>query len=190
SFGAAFGGPIKKDKTFFYAVYEGLRQSWGQTVATNTLPGTCFDSGTHVVTASSLSACSEVATSNINPHVLHVLSAPILPGQMGLFPYPNANIDSSAILLPGAPFNYSFPCIQPTSENYGQIRLDENLSNSDTFFARYTHEHAEQLANRSYWYNREYVSGAMQFATLSETHLSAPALLNTLRASLRRNRVS
>src|SRR5262249_33789675 len=33
NFGAAFGGPIKKDKTFFYAVYEGLRQSWGQTTA-------------------------------------------------------------------------------------------------------------------------------------------------------------
>ena len=28
-FGAAFGGPIKKDKTFFYAVYEGIRQNLG-----------------------------------------------------------------------------------------------------------------------------------------------------------------
>src|SRR5205809_767743 len=189
NFGAAFGGPIKKDKTFFYAVYEGLRQTWGQTVATNTLPGDCFDSGTHVVTASSLSACSRVATSNINPHVLHVLTAPIVPGQMGLFPYPNANIDSSGMRLRGATFNYSFPYIQPTSENYGQIRLDENLSNSDTFFARYTHEHAEQVANRSYWYNRDYVSGAMQFATLSETHIFSPALLNTFRASFSRNLV-
>src|SRR5438876_215429 len=191
NFGAAFGGPIKKDKTFFYAVYEGLKQTWGQTVATTTLPGNCFDSGTHVVTASSLSAsaCSGVATSNINPHVLHVLTAPIVPGQMGLFPYPNANIDSSGIRLPGATFNYSFPYVQPSSENYGQIRLDENLSNSDTFFARYTHEHAEQIANRSYWYNRDYVSGAMQFATLSETHIFSPALLNTLRGSFSRNLV-
>src|SRR5207247_2745823 len=91
--------------------------------------------------------------------------------------------------LRGATFNYSFPYVQPTSENYGQIRLDENLSNSDTFFARYTHEHAEQVANRSYWYNRDYVSGAMQFATLSETHIFSPALLNTFRASFSRNLV-
>src|SRR5580704_12992055 len=28
-FGGAFGGPIKKDKTFFYAVYEGIRQNLG-----------------------------------------------------------------------------------------------------------------------------------------------------------------
>src|SRR6266849_5121186 len=189
NFGAAFGGPIKKDKTFFYAVYEGLRQTWGQTIATNTLPGNCFDSTSHVVTPASFSSCSGVATSNINPHVLHVLTAPIIPGQAGLFPYPNANIDSSGIRLPGATFNYSFPYIQPTSENYGQIRLDENLSNSDTFFARYTHEHAEQVANRSYWYNRDYESGAMQFATLSETHIFSSALLNTLRGSFSRNLV-
>src|SRR5215471_13646726 len=190
NFGAAFGGPIKKDKMFFYAVYEGLRQTWGQTTATNTLPGNCFDSASHVVTAASLSSCSGVATSNINPYVLHVLSAPIVPGQMGLFPYPNANVDHSGNKLPGATFNYSFPYIQPTSENYGQIRLDENLSNSDTFFARYTHDHSEQVANRAYSYNRDYEHGAMQFATLSETHIFSSALLNTLRVSFSRNLVS
>jgi Carboxypeptidase regulatory-like domain/TonB dependent receptor len=190
NFGAAFGGPIRKDKTFFYAVYEGLRQTWGQTIATNTLPGNCFDAPTHVVTPASLSACSGVAVANINPSVLHVLSAPIIPGQAGLFPYPNANVDSSGNKLPGATFNYSFPYIQPTSENYGQIRLDENLSNSDTFFVRYTHDHAEQIANRAYAYQRDYESGAMQFATLSETHIFSPALLNTLRVSFSRNLVS
>jgi hypothetical protein len=171
-------------------VYEGLRQTWGQTVTTNTLPGNCFDSLTHVVTATSLSACSGVATSNINPSVLHVLSARIIPGQAGLFPYPNTNIDSSGNKLPGATFNYSFPYIQPTSEHYGQIRLDENLSNSDTFFVRYTHDHANQVANRAYWYQRDYESGAMQFATLSETHIFSPALLNTVRFSYSRNLIS
>src|ERR1700674_2118790 len=30
-FGGAFGGPIKKDKTFFYGVYEGLQQNLGVT---------------------------------------------------------------------------------------------------------------------------------------------------------------
>src|SRR5207249_1241353 len=190
NFGAAFGGPIKKDKTFFYAVYEGLRQTWGQTVATNTLPGNCFDSATHVVTATSLSACSGVPTTNINPSVLQVLSAPIIPGQAGLFPYPNTNVDSSGTKLPGATFNYSFPYIQPTSENYGQIRLDENLSNSDTFFVRYTHDRADQVANRAYSYQRDYESGAMQFATLSETHIFSPAFLNTVRFSYSRNLIS
>src|SRR5207244_12498952 len=112
-----------------------------------------------------------------------------VPWKMVLYPYPNSIISSTVIRLRGATFNYSFPYIQPTSENYGHIRLDENLSNSDTFFAPYTHEHAEQVANRSYWYNRDNVSGAMQFATLSETHIFSPALLNTLRVSFSRSLV-
>src|SRR5207302_10679517 len=50
-FGAALGGPIKKDKTFFFGTYEGLRQgsgtNWGPEVPTDTarqgiLPFTAF----------------------------------------------------------------------------------------------------------------------------------------------------
>src|SRR5215469_7063888 len=37
-FGAAFGGPIKKDKTFFYAVYEGIREHLGVPI-NNIVPG-------------------------------------------------------------------------------------------------------------------------------------------------------
>jgi hypothetical protein len=109
NFGASFGGPIRKDKIFR-----------GQTVTTHTLPGNCFDSVTHVVTAASFSACSGVATSNMNPDVLHVLTAPIVPGQMGLFPYPNANIDASGNQLPGATFNYSFPISNPHRKTMGR----------------------------------------------------------------------
>ncbi|MBZ5504556.1 MAG: TonB-dependent receptor [Acidobacteriia bacterium] len=39
-FGANFGGPIKKDKTFFFLSYEGLRQRQGITLSTTVLPST------------------------------------------------------------------------------------------------------------------------------------------------------
>src|SRR5258708_4743717 len=39
-FGAAFGGPIKKDQTFFFLSYEGLRQRQGLTLSTTVLPNT------------------------------------------------------------------------------------------------------------------------------------------------------
>ncbi len=39
-FGANFGGPIKKDKTFFFLSYEGLRQRQGLTLSTNVLTTT------------------------------------------------------------------------------------------------------------------------------------------------------
>jgi hypothetical protein len=40
-FGASFGGPVVKDKAFFYLNYEGLRQSLGQTF-TNFVPNAAF----------------------------------------------------------------------------------------------------------------------------------------------------
>ena len=44
-FGAAFGGPIKKDKTFFYAVYEGIREIKGVPI-NNTVPAAgCHPAG-------------------------------------------------------------------------------------------------------------------------------------------------
>jgi hypothetical protein len=40
-FGASLGGPVVKDKAFFYLNYEGLRQSLGETL-TNTVPNASF----------------------------------------------------------------------------------------------------------------------------------------------------
>src|SRR3984893_13717328 len=40
-FGGAFGGPIKKDRTFFYAVYEGLRQTKGVPINNNVPSAGC-----------------------------------------------------------------------------------------------------------------------------------------------------
>ena len=44
-FGGAFGGPIKKDKTFFYAVFEGIRENQGVPI-TNPVPSAgCHPAG-------------------------------------------------------------------------------------------------------------------------------------------------
>ncbi len=49
-FGGSFGGAIVKDKVFFYANYEGLRQSLGQTFYQNLVPNAAFR--TQVIAAS------------------------------------------------------------------------------------------------------------------------------------------
>src|SRR5882762_5325208 len=49
NFGGAFGGPIKKDKTFFWGVYEGLRQVKGNPVIAKGIPAACVANGTRTV---------------------------------------------------------------------------------------------------------------------------------------------
>src|SRR5260370_27212707 len=41
NFGASFGGPIQKDKTFFYVVYEGVREGQQDAIQDRTLPPAC-----------------------------------------------------------------------------------------------------------------------------------------------------
>jgi len=41
NFGGSVGGPIQKDKTFFYLVYEGIRERQGDAVQDHTLPAAC-----------------------------------------------------------------------------------------------------------------------------------------------------
>ena len=67
NFGASGGGPIKKDKTFFYAVYEGLRQSLGVTTIDNVLNSNCYGGSSALLLTNNPCA---VTTSNPNGNVV------------------------------------------------------------------------------------------------------------------------
>jgi len=181
NFGGSFGGPIKKDKIFFYGVYEGLRQSLGVSILDQVLPAACHQlvtSPSGVTTLANPSGCAPTLTNS------SVVSPVILPF-LGLYPSPN---------LPGN--RYSFPAAATQREDYGQMRIDQNFSAADTFFVRYTIDDGE--LNNPTGSNQALSSGAAlpylrtvgtsrnQFVTLSENHIFSATLLNTARASMSR----
>ena len=187
NFGGSFGGPVQRDKTFLFGTYEGLRQRLGQTIATTTIPKACFvpagsttaaavipatiNNGTTGATLNPFGTCAgAAATISITNPSIQLLA--------DLFPQPN---------VVGYPtLNYTFPFIQPASENYEQVRVDHNFSDKDSAFARYTQDISDETQSGSYKPFVIALHSASQFATLGETHVFSPSLLNTARFSFSR----
>jgi hypothetical protein len=186
-FGGAFGGPIKKDKTFFYGVYEGVRQNRGIPI-NNIVP----EAGCHpanATAANNYGAGTFISVGNC-PHlagdqdpnitddpasgvVLSKYTAPLL----ALAPLPSPGQESNQV---GSDHN-------TLTENYGQMRVDQNFSANDTFFARYTIDNAFQnntLGDYSFF--RELQAARNQWITLVENHTFSPTVLNTARFSFSR----
>jgi hypothetical protein len=189
-FGGAFGGPIKKDKTFFYAVFEGLRQTSSLT-STNTVPAPgCHQPAGATVQSTNSNAsnyCVDAATTDVNGNpitsmVVSPAAAQILP----LFPIP-----SGSGLLANGQDTYTINTAPTVSEDYGQIRVDHNFSASDSLFGRYTIDNA--LLNTP---NTVVIGNSLQspdrnqWLSLGENHIFSPSVLNAFRLSFSRTRTN
>lgn len=167
-FGGSLGGPIKKDKTFFFATYEGLRavQHNPSSLGVAVVPPAACHTANYVVSNTACLGLTKPGTTTV---------APVMRPLLDILPSPN---------LPGNEFDYL--STQADTENYGQMRMDQTFSAADTFFARYTIDDGVSTRPEVYpqiwndWRSRN------QFVTLSETHVVSPTLLNTARFSFSR----
>src|SRR5580704_18006041 len=179
NFGASFGGPIRKDKTFFYAVYEGLQENLGFTANDVVPEAGCHGAAGAVITEAAcptlgLAPGSSVKIANAN-----------IAAMLSLYPNPNNGANS-----------YLFGPSTKVGVNYGQIRFDQSFSSSDSFFARYTIDSADiDSANNqgipipSGTAFPQFRGGGYdldQFITLSETHTISPTMSNTARIAFSR----
>jgi Carboxypeptidase regulatory-like domain/TonB dependent receptor len=198
-FGAAFGGPIKKNKTFFYAVYEGIRQNEGVAI-NNPVPSPgChppasainaahpFGDGAVITLANcpDLSLDTDASGNPITSVTLSPYAAPFLA--IVPLPSPGQVFD----LVAGNPPSQIGSDTNRVSENYGQMRLDQNFSSNDTFFGRYTIDNAFlNQTQADYSYFRSTAPARNQWITIAENHTFSPTLLNTARFSFSRTRSS
>jgi outer membrane receptor protein involved in Fe transport len=192
-FGGAFGGPIKKDKSFFYAVYEGVRESQGVPInnpvpsagchPANATAANNFGAGT-VITVAQCPDLQIDSDASGNPVTQATLS-PYTAALLAIVPLPNPGsvFDSSNGNPPVQTFNDHNSLV----ENYGQMRFDQTISDKDSFFARYTIDNAlqnETVGDFSYF--REAPSARNQWITLAENHIFSPTTINTARFSFSR----
>ncbi len=176
-FGGAIGGPIVKDHTFFFADYEGIRQSLGISTLT---------------TVPSLSARNGLMCSNpagADP------SNPCLPFQLPLGPNTDANgvdLNAKAYLtfyhLPNGPIlgngdtgEYTFSGQQIVSENFFTARIDHRFSSKDSLFGSYMFDKTP-YSSPDGLNNVEFDTlTSRQFLSVEETHSFTPRFANSVR---------
>ena len=159
-FGGTFGGPIIKDKTFFFFSYEGLRLLLPQ------IASTLF------YTASARAAAA--------PAYQPYLNALPLPNPNAPLHDPTCDNITNPCL---APLTVSFS--NPSTLNATSIRVDHNLTKGITLFARYNHAPSHD-ASRG-WEEVSYNNANTDTMTAGATFMLTPSKLNDFRANWSRN---
>ena len=135
-FGASVGGPIIKNRTFFFADYEGIRQSLGVT-SLNTVPSPAARSGLLCsIPQGPPNPCSPTQLPvgpNTDANGVDLAAKAYLT----FFPLPNG-----ALIGNGDSGLYTFSGQQIVSENFVTSRIDHKLTENDNLFGTYVFDQA------------------------------------------------
>lgn len=162
-FGGVIGGPIVKDKTFFFADYQGMRQLVGR-IRTSNVPTLANRAGNFSSSLGALlyrtaaGAVTTTATGNTPILIMDTAGNQIQARQNQIFRpsdklayagniIPTTDLDASALRLlqryplptsAGAANNYTRVANEEQNQNQFDVRLDHRFGDSSTVFGRYS----------------------------------------------------
>ena len=185
-FGGSFGGPIFKDKTFFFGDYEGFRQVNGLTY-TSTVP--TIDEYNNI---NGLNGGSPQALINQGAGTQGLAVDPIALAYLKLFPAPNAGtvgqLTNNFVISPN----------RTQSANNFDVRVDHNFNAKNLFFGRYSRNKVDtftppalgtvnglQISGGRYIFAGPATDTAQQFA-FDYTRILTPNLVVDLKAGFTR----
>jgi hypothetical protein len=179
-FGGTVGGPVRRDRTFFFLSYEGLRIHQDQVSSSTILPSAAQRVGNFSGLAKAITDPATgiqfpgnmIPASRIDPVAQKVLDT-YVPAAANL---PNGQ--------------YSTQATSPTSGNQGIARVDHSFSNANKLNFRYFQNYNTGLdpfsSSNFAGYSPIATTLREQVITAEDTHAFSPNLLGTIRANYTR----
>jgi hypothetical protein len=185
NFGGAAGGPIKRDKLFFFADYQGSRLDTPTSFSTTTVYTTAERTGDF---SALLTAAKQVQI--YNPYSLDASGNRVpFPNNVipaNLFSPAAAKILSSSYYpqptSSGLLNNYSYGVSQYINGDQGDLKIDYTMSEKDHIYGRYSQSNYTNPVNRAYplLYN-SFNLYPTHTGVLDWTHTISPTLVNEVR---------
>jgi outer membrane receptor protein involved in Fe transport len=157
-YGGTLGGPIKKNKVFFFVNYEGIRQVLDTTYV-NYVPSLTLRQGIYNGTQYTVNSASSA--------------------MLSLYPQPNAPFNANVGI-------YQFVGPQISPEDFGVGRIDYNISERDSLFGRYQADFGTRTTYSGLGLWPTYDVTHNQFLTIGEHHVFSPTLINSFESSYSR----
>jgi Carboxypeptidase regulatory-like domain len=167
-FGGAAGGPIRKNRTFVFANYEGIRQSQSQNFS-SIVPSAAARSGQlH-------GADGTPVTVTVDPKIIPFL---------GLYPLPNAGLNAGTF---GDTGTFNTTGLLNLTEDFVLTRFDQTFSGKDSLSLTYLYDNGPETTPDSLGNTLSRLNASRQLAGITETHIFTLSVANILRIGYNRS---
>ena len=188
NFGGTIGGPIKKDKLFFFADYQGSRDDTPTSVGTNTVLTAAERTGdfSQLLTQSSpivlYNPLSSTTTANRTPFPGNIIPASLIS------PVASAILTSKFYPLPingNLLNNFQYGANSTANGDQGDVKIDYNLSDKDRLFGRYSESRFDNPSYNTFPLSYDgFATYPTHTGVLDWTRTVSPSLVNEARAGV------